>query len=133
MPASVIEPTSRPEVVHSMLIGVPLPPGFEEETLLRGDAVRDRYRLAAQVAGAVACRWIEDWVSARRAGDEVSARKAAQAMASSHTWPVLKEMQVEGDYPEVLWEYADAMASNAPVQAGTALTVASSYAAALGC
>jgi hypothetical protein len=46
---------------------------------------------------------------------------------------VLQEMDDEGDYPEVVWEYADALATNASVSGGKPLTVEESYASALGC
>ena len=52
-----------------MLAGVPHPEGFDIVALQSGDGIRDRYQLGAQVAGAVACAWIEQWVDARRAGD----------------------------------------------------------------
>ena len=41
-------------------------------------------------------------VGARRVGDEAAAREAVDAMSTSRTWPVLQEMNEEGDYPEVL-------------------------------
>lgn len=31
---------------------------------------------------------------------------AASALAGSTGWPILLEMDAEGDYPEVVWEYA---------------------------
>ena len=67
------------------------------------------YQLGAQVAGTVACAWIDRWVAARRDGDEAAAREAVDAMATARTWPILREMNAEGDYPEVLWELAAAM------------------------
>jgi hypothetical protein len=133
MPESVVKPQNRAEVVEEMLAGIPLPPGFDVAALRRGDAVRDRYQLGAQVAGAVACAWIERWVAAGHAGDEAVTRGALEAMATSRSWPVLREMEDEGDYPEVLWEYADAMAANAAVMGGKQLTVEESYKRALGC
>ncbi len=32
-------------------------------------------------------------------------------MQTSRDWPVLLEMDAEGDYPEVVWEYADQIAA----------------------
>jgi hypothetical protein len=46
---------------------------------------------------------------------------------------VLHAMQHEGDYPKVLWEYADAVAGDGTVVGGKVLTVEQSYAEALGC
>ena len=133
MPESVVKPESRAQVVEEMLSGVPLPAGFDTAALRRGDVVRDRYQLGAQVAGAVACSWLKHWSEARHSGDETAARAAVDAMATSNRWPVLLEMNELGDYPEVLWQYADAMATNAAIAAGKALSVEESYAAALGC
>ena len=104
-----------------MLRGVPLPPGFDAPA---GEATtRDRYQLGAKVAGAVACAWIE------RGGEE-----ARRALASAKTWPILHEMNAEGDYPEVLWQYADAFQKGGDVPAGKpGVTVKNSYRDALGC
>jgi hypothetical protein len=133
MPASVIQPAIQAETVDQMLAGMPLPPGFDRTTIATSSAVRDRYQLGAQVAGAVACSWIDRWVTARRAGDEDGARKAVEAMATASSWPVLDEMEDEGDYPEVVRQYATGMAGNGLVPAGKPLTVEESYATALGC
>jgi hypothetical protein len=133
MPDSVVEPASRSEIVGEMLAGLPLPDGFDTAPLTSGNAIRDRYQLGAQVAGAVACAWTDRWVAARRAGDESGVRRAVTAMASSHGWPILLEMDEEGDYPKVLWQIADAMAANRMVLAGKPLTVEAGYGSALGC
>jgi len=136
MPESVVRPAGRSKVVLELLDGVPLPPGFDVATLLRGydGVVVDRYQLGAKVAGSVACAWLDRWVAARRAGDDGGVRQAVGALATSHDWRVLHDMQAEGgDYSRVLWEYADAAASNAPITAGKKLTIEGSYRAALGC
>jgi hypothetical protein len=134
MPESVIVPARQAEVIDEMLTGIPLPPGFDPRAIRATDAVRDRYQLGAQVSGAVACAWIERWVAARDAGDEARAREAVDAMATSRTWPVLLEMEDDGDYPEVLWEYAAAMATDGDVPAGgPGIKVGETYRTALGC
>ena len=133
MPASVVEPAVQAQTVDEMLAGIPLPPGFDRTKIATSSAVRDRYQLGAQVAGAVACAWIDRWVAAERAGNQAGARAAVDAMATSTSWPVLQEMDDEGDYPEVVREYAAAMAADGLAPAGGALTVEESYEAALGC
>ena len=40
-----------------------------------------------------------------------------RALASSRNWPVLLEMNAEGDYPEVVWQYADALNGKGDVPA----------------
>jgi hypothetical protein len=54
-------------------------------------------------------------------------------MATTSSWPVLREMEDEGDYPKIVREYAAAMAGDGLVPAGRPMTVEESYAAALGC
>jgi hypothetical protein len=133
MPESVIVPARQAEVIQGMLAGIPVPPGFDSSAIRASDAVRERYHLGADVAGAVACAWIERWIAAREEGDKAGAREAADAMATSRTWPVLVEMDDEGDYPEVLWEYAAAMSSDGEVPGGPGMTVEETYRDALGC
>jgi hypothetical protein len=134
MPASAVTPAQRGGAVDAMLGGLPLPPGFDAAALRASHATtRDRYQLGAAVAGAVACGWIADWTRARAAGDTAAATHAADALATSHDWPILREMTAAGDYPKVLWEYADAVRDGGTVLGGKPLTVAESYRAALGC
>jgi hypothetical protein len=133
MPASVVLPDAREETVRAMLKGLPLPRGFDTSALSAGDAVRDRYQLGAAVSGAVACAWLDRWAAARRSGDGAAAQEAVDALATSDRWAILNEMNAEGDYPEVLWQYADAIAGDGTVMGGKVLTVQESYAEALGC
>ncbi len=71
----------------------------------------------------MACAWIE------RGGDE-----AREALATARRWPILNEMNAEGDYPEVVWQYADAFVTGGDVAAGKpGVTVQDSYRDALGC
>jgi hypothetical protein len=95
--------------------------------------VTDRYQLGAKVTGAVACAWIGQWVDATSKGNEGRAREAAEAMATSHQWAILLEMDDEGAWPEVLWELADAMPDDAKVSGGRPMTIAKSYTSSLGC
>jgi len=61
---------------------------------------------------------------ARKAGDDAAAKRAGDALRSSHQWKVLNEMNDDGDWPEVFWETADKVA------AGESST---GYEQALGC
>ena len=135
MPQSIVKPDSRNKVVLEMLEDVPLPPGYDVAQLLhaRTGAVHDRYQLGAEVAGTVACSWLERWVAARHKGDYRVVRQTVRALATSHHWRLLHEMKAKGDYPRVLWQYADAAATDVPINAGKQLTVAASYRRALGC
>jgi hypothetical protein len=107
MPASVVRPIDRAAAVDEMLEGIPLPPGFDAAALRSGDTVSDRYQLGAEVTGAVACTWLDRWTAAIAAGDTAGAAEAKQAMATARSWPILREMNAHGDYPEVLWDWAE--------------------------
>jgi hypothetical protein len=102
-------------VVAEMLTGVDIPPGLDITELTMGDLDRDWYQVGVQVAGTVACGWFDRWFTATDAGDTDAAAIAASALAGSREWPVLQQMAEEGDYPEGLWEYADALAGDGPL------------------
>ncbi len=108
LPDSVVRPADRDAAVTEMLSGLPLPDTFDR-TVLDGAQTSDRYQLGAQVSGAVACGWLDQWAAAERAGDEERQTQAAEALATTPTWPILLEMNDEGDYPEVVWELAAAV------------------------
>ena len=42
----------------------------------------------------------------------------AAALATARDWPILLEMQAEGAYPTVLWQYANAVAGKGDVPGG---------------
>jgi hypothetical protein len=131
-PDSSVTSRERAAEVDRMLADVPQPAGFDAGYLKDGKGVSDRYQLGAKVAGAVACAWIDQWSSARRAGDQAAVDEAVAAMATSRDWKVLNDMNDEGDYSEVLWEYAEAMAGDGTIREGRA-TVEETAPNALGC
>jgi hypothetical protein len=131
LPDSAVTPQEHPEAVDEMLAGLPLPPELDVAALRSSAGTRDRYHLGAQVAGAVACGWLATWVEAKAAGDEAGVKRAVVALASSRDWAILREMEAEGDYPKVLWQYADAVAGDGTVMGGKLLSVEESYKAAL--
>jgi hypothetical protein len=69
----------------------------------------ERYRLGTDVAGVVACAWLDEYVDAARAGADGRAQRAADVLAGSRTWPVLQEMEERGDHPKI-WSFADDIA-----------------------
>ncbi len=131
MPASVITPAERDSAVVDVSAGIPVPPGFDM-TVFESAGVSDRYQLGAQVTGAVACAWLDIWVDAEASGDPVAMAQAAEAMATSRSWPILLEMDAEGYFPEVLWRYADAVAAGGVSAIGLDVR-ARDYEPALGC
>ena len=111
MPPSVVKTPDRDSTIRQMLRGVPLPPGFEQEDIKGSELTKDRYQLGAAVSGTVACQWFKRWAEARSENDRGKEREAIAAMATAKGWPVLHEMEKQGGYPDVLWEYAAAMPS----------------------
>lgn len=130
LPASAVPPDARAATVDAMVADIPLPPGIGLGALRQSELTVDRYQLGAEVAGTVTCRWIDAWVTARNAGDAEGVQQAVDAMASSHDWAVLQEMNDEGDWPDVIWEYADALPADAPIGP---VTIEDGYSQALGC
>lgn len=109
MPASVVKTGDRSAVVTEMLRGIPLPTGFDKSDIPGEKLSKDRYQLGANVAGRVACSWLQVWSQARRAGDTATVERAITAMATAKDWPILREMAKTGAYPSVLEGYAAAM------------------------
>ncbi|MFG1922822.1 hypothetical protein [Cryptosporangium sp. NPDC048952] len=123
LPPEIVTPDRIRERADEVLAGVPLPPGFDKASLA-DLGTNDAYQFGAQVAGRVGCGWIAEWERATKAGDAAAVKRAAAALRSSHGWKFLKDMDAEGDYPEVFWELAD------QVVAGTA---PEGYQDSLGC
>jgi hypothetical protein len=111
LPASVVKPRDRSTVVQSMLQGIPVPAGFDPTSLKTSAAVSDRYQLGAQVTGAVACAWFDQWFSAADRGDATSQKDALDALNTSPTWPILNEMAPQGSWEEVLSHLTNAIAT----------------------
>jgi hypothetical protein len=111
MPASVIKTADRDTTINEMLRGVTVPPGFDATDIKGEELTKDRYQLGAAVAGTVACQWFKRWSDARKAHDGAKEREATTALATARRWPVLKEMEKSGGYPDVLFDYVAAMPS----------------------
>lgn len=135
MPESVVRAETRATAVRQMLADIPVPAGFDTEALIESlgktaGPVSDRYQLGARVTGRVTCSWIRRWVEATRNGNALEARQAAEAMATSHDWDILREMDDQGDWPNEVWLYADAIGTDGAVN-GQEIT--KTYAPGLGC
>ena len=127
MPTSYVQSPERDQRVEEILAGI------EEQTGTlapqgRMLAVRseqsDPYHLGADVAGAVACVWLDELVAATAAGDAERTQAARDALGTARQWPVLQEMEAKGGYPMVLWSFADRAVDGQGVDG---------YAGALGC
>lgn len=109
LPASFVTDAERPGVIADMLEPIPLPDGFDPASIQSTEI--DPYQLGAAVTGAVTCAWLDQYTEARQTGDATGVQEAADAMATSRDWPVLKEMEKSGDWPDAVWGLADHMAA----------------------
>ncbi len=110
--------------------------GFPDGTSLRLGAgeSKDRYQFGAEVAGAYACAWIEAFDNASAHGQADQAAEAARVLGTSRQWPILEEMNAKGDYPEVVWDYADRVVTGeSPDSKSPDGAVTDGYREALGC
>ncbi len=107
MPPEVLRPAARSAAIMQMLRDIPVPPGFDASAphframpappsvtsaLQSESALTDRFMLGKSVTGAVACGWLQRWLSATRAGDGAAAQEAVDAMGTASHWPVLLQM-----------------------------------------
>ena len=123
MPASVITPDKANAATRTMLADVPLPPGFTPAPLNTGDT-NDEYQYGAAVIGNVTCAWLKQYQVARIAKNETGMATVDKALATSRGWKILLTMDKDGDYPEVVWDYAHRVTQRADT---------SGYPSALGC
>jgi hypothetical protein len=130
LPAGSVTTASRQAVVSEMLADIPQPPGFDPSQLTR---IGDRYHVGAAVVSAVTCGWIERWVDAKERGDTASEAEAIEAMQSSKEWAILAEMDAEGEYPEIIWGYADGMAGDGTVPGSDGIGVQDAARLGIGC
>lgn len=113
LPDEIVTPERVTERATTMLVDVPLPPGFDTSAL-NDLGTNDPYQFGAKVTSRIGCGWIAEWLRAKEAGDDAARQRAADALRSSHKWKVLHEMNDEGDWPEMFWETADKVAAGGP-------------------
>jgi hypothetical protein len=128
--------SDRASTIRQYLSDIPLPPGFDTTAVEEGP-IEHWYQVGADTVRAVSCGWLDYWVSAKSAGDQASMQQAVDAMAGSRQWSILIDMSAEGGFHEMVWEYADAIATDGTVSGGyesaDVLTVEGSYTNAFGC
>jgi hypothetical protein len=98
MPPEVLRPAAHSAAITQMLRGIPVPPDFDASALQSESDLTDRFMLGKAVAGAVACDWLQRWLSATRTRDGAAAQEAVDAMATAPRWPVLLQMVREKGY-----------------------------------
>jgi hypothetical protein len=109
LPPRIVQPLDRPEVVDEMLRDIPVPASVDVEALKDEFAASSRYSVGAAVTSAVACEWLDQWANAVQSGDVAAADEAIEAMSTSREWEILKEMESQGGWAQVIWEYAGEM------------------------
>ncbi|RLV47792.1 hypothetical protein D9V37_16830 [Nocardioides mangrovicus] len=104
LPSTVVVPDAT--TTTDLLAGIPLPPGFDRD-VLSATGPQDSYQYGVKITGAVACGWLRSWTD----GDAAARQRAVQALSTSHDWAILKQMSASGDFPAVVWQYADDLAA----------------------
>ncbi|WP_300676254.1 hypothetical protein [Nocardioides sp.] len=110
MPASVVKPSAAAQEAAAMLQGIPVPDGFRFKA---PKEMGDRYQFGAAVTGQVLCAWVDVFKTGA-----AGRKAAADALATSPSWPILQEMAAKGDWPALYWQYADVVASGTLVGDG---------------
>lgn len=110
LPPEMVTAGNAGSRLEQVLADIPVPPEFSRTRLAKDEAL-DPYQFRATVTGQVTCGWIAEYSKARSVHDPARQARAVAAMESSHHWKVLRQMDPEGDYPEVVWQYADGLAA----------------------
>jgi len=115
LPDDYVTQGERPEAAQQIIddIQAVSNAGFPDGTQLHVGAgeSKDRYQFGAEVAGQYACAWLEAFENATAHGQQGRADEAARVLGTSRQWPILEQMNADGDYPEAVWEYADDVAA----------------------
>jgi hypothetical protein len=115
LPDSFVTDDEREAAIAAVLdeidaVADPLLPKGVDRSSITSDQ-NDSYQFGAELSGAVACAWLDEFADAKQAGDEDRAAVAVEVLSTSPNWPVLNRMNDSGYYPEVIWEYADKVAA----------------------
>jgi hypothetical protein len=112
LPPSLVRPGDRAAVAAERLGGAPLPPGLDLDALGGITSASDRDQFDVDLVQRVACGWLDEYLAAIEAGDTDRAETATAALATSRDWPVLHDLQGQ-NWPQAVWDVADAMAAGA--------------------
>jgi hypothetical protein len=115
LPSGYVTKGERPAAAETILgdiedaSGAGFPSGTTFQ-LANGDS-KDRYQFGAEVVAQYACAWLESYEDATTHQQPARAAEAVRVLGTSRHWPILQEMNAQGDYPEVVWDYADQVAA----------------------
>jgi hypothetical protein len=115
LPERFVTKTERQDALREILRGITDVSGIgypadRDDSAATTDE-QDPYQVGAFVAGRYACAWLDEFKAAKQSGDTAAADEAARVLGTSRRWPVLNQMNEQGDYPEVVWGYADEVAA----------------------
>jgi hypothetical protein len=111
MPAKVVKAADHDAVVREMLRGIPVPSTFRPSQVPDEGLTIERSRVAGEVTNTVSCLWFGQWGEARRTGNRAAEVEAERAMATAPRWPVVRQIEREGGYPETLLKLVKSMPS----------------------
>jgi hypothetical protein len=102
MPPQVVKAADQDATVHEMLRGIPLPDSFSPSRVPTAGLTTNRDQVGAAVIGTVSCLWFRQWDEGRRSGDEAKISEAERAMSTYKRWPLFRELDRAGMYPDEL-------------------------------
>jgi hypothetical protein len=111
MPAKVVKAGDHDVVVREMLKGIPVPSDFTPALVPDEGLNTDRSRVANSVTNTVSCLWFRQWGEARAAGHRAAMLEAERAMETAKRWPIVRQIEKEGGYPETLLKLVKSMPS----------------------
>jgi hypothetical protein len=111
MPAKVVKAADHDATVREMLKGIPLPGDFKPSLIPDAGLTTNRSQVAGAVTNTVSCLWFRQWGEARRTGDRAKKLEAERAMATARHWPIVRQIEKEGGYPETLLKLVASMPS----------------------
>ncbi len=106
LPAGTVTPATRAAVVGELLVGLPVPAGYDSGPVAGSLATVSRPSVAADLAVSVACAWLDEWALAGDMGDAERRQGAADALAGVPDWPILDEAAPGDGWDEMVLEMA---------------------------
>ena len=92
LPRSIVRSADRELVVEEMLEGTPVPSGFDVDELTRDTGlITPLPQLRFEVAGRVACGWLDQWMGRGQASG-VRQAEAREVLDSAAAWPIMAEL-----------------------------------------
>jgi hypothetical protein len=102
MPPQVVKAADHAAAVREMLRGIPLPDSFSPSLVPTAGITTGREQVQAAVITTVSCLWFRQWGGARRTGDRARAGEAERALSTYERWPLYRELDRAGRYPDEL-------------------------------